>query len=142
MARQVSVTEAADLMKQGWKYLDVRSIPEFEQGHPEGAANIPLLHSQAGRMVPNPEFQQVVQSHYGKDDKVLVGCKTGGRSSQAIALLEAAGYTELANVRGGFVGERDMYGRVAAPGWSTENLPTSKTAEPGKSYAELAAPKG
>ncbi len=94
MAKQVTVQEAAELMKQGYKYLDVRSVPEFEAGHPEGALNIPLLHSQGGRMASNPDFQAVAQGNLPKDEKLLVGCKMGGRSSQAAAILEASGYTQ------------------------------------------------
>ena len=85
MVKRVLPAEAAELMKQGWTYLDVRSIPEFEQGHPAGAANIPLLHFQNGRMAPNPDFQRVVEATYPKDTKLVVGCKSGGRSLQAAA---------------------------------------------------------
>src|SRR5215213_5704364 len=108
MARQVTVQEAAELMKQGYKYLDVRSVPEFEAGHPEGALNIPLLNSQGGRLVGNPEFQAVVQGNLPRDEKLLVGCKVGNRSAQAAAILEAAGYSDVANVVGGYSGARDM----------------------------------
>ena len=38
----VSVREARDKQREGYIYVDVRSIPEFEQGHPEGAVNVPL----------------------------------------------------------------------------------------------------
>ena len=42
---RVSPKDARDLMeKDGYAYVDVRSIPEFEAGHPEGAYNVPLLH--------------------------------------------------------------------------------------------------
>ena len=34
MAKRVTPTEAAQLMTEGWTYLDVRSIPEFEAGSP------------------------------------------------------------------------------------------------------------
>jgi rhodanese-related sulfurtransferase len=142
MAKQVPVQEAAELMKQGYRYLDVRSVPEFEAGHPESALNVPLLHSQGGRMVPNADFQPVVQGNFAKDDKLLVGCKMGGRAAQAVALMEAAGYSNVVQVRGGFSGERDMYGRVTAPGWADSNLPVAKTATPGATYAELSGKKG
>src|SRR5687767_13990993 len=99
MPKQVTVQEAAELMKEGYKYLDVRSVPEFEAGHPLGALNIPLLNSQGGRMIPNPDFQAVAQGNLPKDEKLLVGCKMGGRSAQAAAILEAAGYSNVVNVR-------------------------------------------
>ena len=137
MPKRVSPNEAADLVAQGWRYLDVRSIPEFEAGHPGGALNIPLLHTQGGGMAPNAEFQSVVEATFPKDAKLVVGCKSGGRSLQAAALLEAAGYTELVEMRGGFSGERDALGRVSAPGWQEQGLPVSTQAAAGASYAEL-----
>ena len=142
MVKRVLPAEAASLVKEGWTYLDVRSIPEFDQGHPAGAANVPLLHSQGGRMTPNPAFQKVVEASFPKDSKLVIGCKSGGRSLQASGLLASAGYTNLADVRGGFGGERDALGRVSSPGWADSGLPVATTAEPGKSYAELAAKAG
>src|SRR5262252_6993513 len=79
MPKRVLPKEAAALLEEGWAYLDVRSIPEFEQGHPAGAANIPLLHFQNGRMAPNPDFTRVVEATFPKDAKIVVGCKVGGR---------------------------------------------------------------
>jgi rhodanese-related sulfurtransferase len=137
MAKRVSPPEAAELLGQGWHYLDVRSIPEFDEGHPTGASNIPLLHMQGGRMAPNPDFQRVVEANYPKDSKLVVGCKSGGRSAQAAALLEAAGFTSVVDMRGGMSGERDPLGRTSVPGWSAAGLPVEKTATPGQSYAEL-----
>lgn len=141
MPKQVTVTEAAQLMKEGWKYVDVRSVPEFEDGHPEGALNVPLLNAQSGRMVPNPDFQPVMQGNFAKDDQLLVGCKMGGRAAQASAILEAAGYTNIVHVRGGFSGERDNFGKVSAPGWVDSGLPVAKQATPGATYAELVGKK-
>jgi rhodanese-related sulfurtransferase len=141
MARRVSPTEAAALLEQGWRYLDVRSIPEFEEGHPPGAANIPLLHRQGARMVPNPDFQKVVENNYPKDAPLVVGCKSGSRSAQAAALLEAAGYTQIVDMRAGMTGERDALGRVSVPGWPAEGRVLEKTAAPGQTYAELARTK-
>jgi rhodanese-related sulfurtransferase len=137
MSKRVTAAEAAELMKQGWKYVDVRSIPEFAEGHPEGSVNVPLMHAQAGRMAPNASFGAVMQANFGKDDNLVLGCKMGGRSAQAAALLEAAGYKNVVDVRGGFGGERDPFGRVTTPGWADSGLPVAKEATPGASYAEL-----
>ena len=144
MVKRVTPIEADALLKEGWVYLDVRSIPEFEGGHPTGAANIPLLHMAGGRMAPNPAFQAVVAANYPKDAKIVVGCKAGGRSLQAATLMEAAGYTSVVDMRGGYSGERDNFGRVACAGWAESGLPVEQTAPPEKTYAELekrAAPR-
>ncbi len=142
MSKRVVPAEAATLLKEGWSYLDVRSIPEFDQGHPVGATNIPLLHFQGGRMVPNPAFKQVVEATFPKETKLVIGCKSGGRSLQAAGLLAASGFAELVDMRGGFGGERDAMGRVSCAGWADEGLPVATQAEPGKSYAALAAKAG
>jgi rhodanese-related sulfurtransferase len=140
MPKRVTPPEAADLLKQGWRYVDVRSVPEFDEGHPQGAANVPLLHLQGGRMSPNPDFQRVMETNYPKDAQLVIGCKSGGRSAQAAALLEAAGYTQVVDMKGGYHGERDAMGRVATPGWAAAGLPTEQ-ATPGQSYADLSAKK-
>jgi rhodanese-related sulfurtransferase len=141
MIKRVLPAEAAELLKQGWTYLDVRSVPEFEQGHPVGAANIPLLNVQGGRMMPNLDFQRVVEAHYSKESQLVIGCKSGGRSAQAAALLAAAGYTSVVDMRGGYGGERDGMGRVSCAGWAEAGLPTATQAETGKSYADLSSKK-
>jgi rhodanese-related sulfurtransferase len=137
MVKRVTPPEADALLKEGWTYLDVRSIPEFEEGHPAGAANVPLLHRMGGRMAPNPAFQSVVEGNFAKDAKIVVGCKAGPRSMQATMLLEAAGYTNIVDMRGGFHGEHDNFGRVAVAGWAESGLPVETAAPAEKTYAEL-----
>jgi rhodanese-related sulfurtransferase len=137
MVKRVTPQEAVELLASGWTYLDVRSIPEFEQGHPAGASNVPLMHAQGGRMAPNGDFQKVVQANFPPQTKLVVGCKSGGRSAQAVGLLSTLGYQELADVRGGFFGERDAMGRTVVAGWAEAGLPVATQAEPGKAYADL-----
>lgn len=39
-----SASEALDLLqKQGYEYLDVRTVEEFQAGHAPGAVNIPVM---------------------------------------------------------------------------------------------------
>jgi len=141
MPKRVVPKEAAALLAEGWAYLDVRSIPEFDDGHPVGAANIPLLNLHNGRMAPNPDFQRVVEASFAKDAKIVVGCKSGGRSLQAATLMESAGYTNVVDMRGGYHGERDGFGRVGVAGWAAEGLPVETAAAPEKTYETLAQKK-
>lgn len=105
-------------------YLDVRSVPEFQQGHPIRAMNIPILHFLPGMgMMPNDDFQKVVEANFSKETRLMVGCKTGVRSARACEILTKLGFTNVANVRGGFVGVMDPMGRVLEPGWSLLNFP-------------------
>jgi len=107
-------------------YLDVRTEPEFAQGHPAGAINVPVVFIKGpGQMELNGEFVDVVAKTLPHGKKLVVGCLAGGRSQRACELLEAAGYTDLTNVRGGFGGARDASGQVVVAGWRDAGLPVS-----------------
>ena len=90
-------------------------------------------------MTPNQDFLAVVEANLPKDAKLLIGCKSGGRSAHACELLSQAGYTDVANVRGGFGGAMDNFGRLIEPGWSMLNLPASTEAGDDARYESLAA---
>ena len=140
--KEVSPQQAYELMQSDQEiiYLDVRSVPEYEAGHPQGAVNIPLLHFTPGLgMSPNESFQSVVEANLPKDARIIIGCKTGGRSANACQIMSQMGYTDVTNVRGGFVGASDMSGRMVEPGWSALNLPVATEAGEGADYESLAA---
>jgi rhodanese-related sulfurtransferase len=137
--KRVPPDEAARLVKEGWKFIDVRSVPEFEQGHPSGAYNVPFMHRTASGMAPNSEFLQIMEARFGKDEKLILGCGSGNRSLRAAHMLESQGYTELIDMRGGMRGESDRSGAMACEGWLARGLPLSSSAEAGRSYQELAA---
>lgn len=133
--RRVSPAEAASLMEQdGWLYLDVRSVPEFDAGHPEGAYNIPLLHMQGPSLVANTSFVDECRAAFQADAKLVVGCKSGGRSLQAASMLQAAGFTSVVDQRAGFDGGGE-------PGWRHAGLPVARQARASRSYAELVGRK-
>jgi rhodanese-related sulfurtransferase len=126
--KRVLPKEAVDLLQQGWAYVDVRSVPEFEAGHPTGAYNVPLMHFMPGRgMSPNPDFMAVFAKHFPRDAKVVVGCKTAGRSFRAAELLAANGWASVVDMRGGFEGERDATGQSIVAGWRESGLPVEST---------------
>ena len=121
-------------------YIDVRSILEYDRGHPEGAHNIPLLHADeaSGRMQPNPKFLSVIQANHPVGDKLLIGCQMGGRSAQAGQILVAAGYENVCNVLGGFGGARDRStGQVINEGWVDAALPVEQNAPKEATYEHL-----
>jgi rhodanese-related sulfurtransferase len=138
--KHVDVQQARDLQSTGeYTYVDVRSVPEYDQGHPAGAVNVPLMHydERAGGMVPNPDFLGVMEANFPHTAKLLVGCQMGGRSAKAAELLAASGYEEVVNVRGGFGGRRDPGGRLVELGWAHAGLPVEKAPPAGGSYDEL-----
>jgi rhodanese-related sulfurtransferase len=131
--RKISPAEAHDLMQtEGHVYVDVRSIPEFAAGHPQGACNVPLLHLGPGGMTPNPDFLAVMEKAFARDAKLIVGCKMGGRSARAAGLLEAAGFTQVLDQRAGYDGQGE-------PGWAPLGLPTSSDAAATNTYEGVKA---
>jgi rhodanese-related sulfurtransferase len=142
--RQVSVTEASDLQQQGSIYVDVRSTREFARGHPSGARNVPLLEpdEQTGQMMPNPDFMRVMRANFTPETKLLIGCQMGGRSMRAAQMLDAFGFADVANVRGGYGGAHDPTGRIIDAGWAESGLPVDDAPAEGTDYPALLAKAG
>jgi rhodanese-related sulfurtransferase len=138
MFRRVSPQEARELIeREGYVHVDVRSVPEFQAGHPEGAYNVPLMHMGPGGMAPNPEFLAVMQKAFPPDTRLVIGCKAGGRSARAAAMLESAGYTNVVDQRAGFEGAHDPATGRMEPGWRPAGLPVSRQPAPGRDYDAL-----
>lgn len=141
--KHVGVKDARGLQTgKNYTYIDVRSTPEYDQGHPAGALNVPLLHFDPAtrQMRPNPDFLAVVKATQASGAGLLIGCQMGGRSARAAEMLAAAGYSDVHNVLGGFGGARDQAtGAVLHEGWAQAGLPVESAATPGGSYEELRA---
>ena len=133
--RHVTVQQAHQQQASGATYLDVRSIPEFQQGHAAGAFNVPLMHvdPQTRQMRPNPEFLAVVRANFSLEAPMVIGCQMGGRSQQACEILASAGFEDVANVLGGWGGAPQM----GHTGWVQAGLPVEATAEPAREYDAL-----
>lgn len=136
--RRVSPREAHALMEhEGFAYLDVRSVPEFEQGHPAGAYNVPWLGPSEEGMTPNLHFAAEVAAVLPPEQAVVVGCASGVRSLEAAKSLQLQGYLQVVEQRAGMSGVRDPFGRVQERGWRDEGLPVSMQAEPGRSHRQI-----
>ena len=129
--RRVSPQEASDLLAQGYTYVDVRSVPEFENGRPAGSVNVPLMNVDAsGRMAPNPEFLSVFAKAFPKNSKIVLGCQSGNRSMAAARALEGQGYDDLIEQGAGF---------GAPGGWASQGLPVERGPAPDRDYAAMKA---
>lgn len=91
----------SDLPRESLVLLDVREDDEWRAGHAPQALHIPLRDVPA-RMDELAELPD--------DQPIYVVCRTGGRSMQATAFLNANGY-EAVNVAGGM------------KSWETEGRP-------------------
>ena len=128
--------DCATLLQQGWTCVDVRTVEEFEAGHPAGAFNVPVMTRGAAGMQPNPEFVGIVSARFPKSTKLVLNCGSGVRSMRGCESLAAAGYSDLVNMECGFGGARDPSGAVEA-GWQACGLPTGTGRPAGRTYAEL-----
>jgi rhodanese-related sulfurtransferase len=125
--KTITPAEAATLLKNDSNvvFVDVRSRAEYRAGHPQGAANIPIMEPDpSGRMAPNPHFLEVFRAFAPrKDQPILLSCQVGGRSGRACELLEREGYEHVYNMDGGYGGRRDSLGQMVLPGWESTGLP-------------------
>lgn len=140
IVKRVSPREADTLIKEeGYVYLDVRSIPEFDAGHAAGAYNVPLLHATPSGMRPNGDFMPVVLAVFPKDTKLVIGCRSGNRSLRAAEALMGAGFANVVDQRAGHSGARDPFGQMQEPGWESVGLEVAVEAQPDRAYEALLA---
>jgi rhodanese-related sulfurtransferase len=95
--KEISVTELKALLDSGAdiQLIDVREPAEFE------SAQI------GGELIPLGTLPQNVDK-ISKDKQVIVHCRSGKRSANAIMFLESNfGYENLYNLAGGIIGWRD-----------------------------------
>jgi phage shock protein E len=78
--------------------VDVRESYEFASGHAQGAINIPLS-----------TLQQRIAEFKSMPKPILVYCRSGMRSAQAMGLLKAMGINEVYN--GGGLADVESYQR-------------------------------
>ncbi len=134
--KRVSPEEAEQLLARGYTFIDVRSESEYEAGHVPAARNVPIQHVTAAGMTPNADFLSVMQRCFGTDSKLLVGCRSGGRSMKAASVLAGAGFTDVVDLRTGWEGCRGTFGQLE-PGWGKKGLPVETGQPEGCCYADL-----
>lgn len=87
----------------GATMVDVRESDEWEAGHVAGALLCPVA-----QIASDPDLR------IEPDAPVITYCKAGGRAERAAEILEAAGYTDVKPMAGGF-------GDWQAAGYPTES---------------------
>jgi rhodanese-related sulfurtransferase len=82
---KISIAKANELVADGAILLDVRSADEYKISHLDNAVNAPYtdIHVTVSSLVPN------------KEQKIIVYCATGKRSSQAKYTLDYMGYNNV-----------------------------------------------
>ncbi len=98
-------------------YLDVRTKEEFAEIHAKGSVNIPLFNDVDGTRILNTNFVNEVEDQFDPDDNIILGCRTGGRSTRATEMLLHSGFSNVSNLLGGLLGSDEN------PGWEKSDLP-------------------
>jgi len=91
--KEISVTELKKMLdsKDDFQLIDVREQYEYD------SANL------GGELIPLATVINEVE-RISKDKKVIIHCKSGGRSGVAISQLESKfGFTNLYNLKGGIM---------------------------------------
>lgn len=83
--------EMQDKILQGAIILDVRSRQEYQEGHLQGAINIPEFEIQS-------KIQKAIPK---KNQLIIVYCQYGGRSRNACRIMKQLGYNNVYNLYGG-----------------------------------------
>ena len=88
------------LLAQGVPVYDIRRPEEWRStGVVEGSRKLTYVDAKGA---PNPEFLPRFIIEVGKDDPVVLICRTGNRTDAlARELIEKMGYTQVYNVRDG-----------------------------------------
>ena len=134
--QRVSVEAAQRLLAEGWIYLDVRSEEEFDDGRVPDSLNVPFKIVQGEQLIPNDQFINCMNQHFGLGERLLLGCRSGRRSLEAAEVLAELGFSELRELQTGFEGSRDAFGQLT-PGWSQAGLPIEPGESKGRSYRDI-----
>ena len=142
MVENASIVKAASMVENEPVFiLDVRTPQEWNWvGHPgqnkldEGdyltghVLNVAYKvyhegYSSGDILIINNQFVKDVKRLLNKDAVIITMCRSGKRSAEAAAVLEAAGFTNVYNMLTGFEGEKDESGYRTINGWKVDGLP-------------------
>ena len=87
----ITIEELKSKVSQGAILLDVRSKQEYQEGHLQGAINIPDFELINRVQKEIPKKNQLIRTY----------CQYGGRSRNAYMLMKKLGYTNVYNLYGG-----------------------------------------
>lgn len=93
--KTISVVEFQKLMNddKNIQLIDVRTANEFNEGHLQNAQNIDFN---------SKDFKEQIEK-LDKSKKTLIYCLSGGRSGNALNLMNEIGFKEVYNMQGGIL---------------------------------------
>ena len=87
----ITYDELKSKQLNGAQIIDVRSTQEYEEGHIQGAINIPEYKI-------NENVEKILKN---KNEEIVVYCSSGSRSIKAYKKLSKFGYKNIFNLYGG-----------------------------------------
>jgi len=96
---QVDNAQLKSLIAQGVPLYDIRRPEEWRQTRVVESSRTLTYVDAIGR--PNPDFLPRFMAEVGKDDPVVLICRTGNRTDVLARQLADLGYTQIYNVRDG-----------------------------------------
>lgn len=87
--RSIKEISFEDVKLKEYFIIDVRSKKEYQEGHLDGAINIPLF-----------SIKKNIEK-INKNKKILVYCQSGVRSKRALKALQELGFENVYNLKGG-----------------------------------------
>ena len=114
-------------------FVDVRSKAEYKYvGYPENSILIPWIDDPDWE--PNPEaFSDLVMKELDGcenllNTEIILICRSGFRSNEALKCLENKGFTQVSHVASGFEGDLDENDhRGNLNGWRHDGMPWSQS---------------
>lgn len=89
---EISYKKMIEMMKNSNIYLiDVRSSQEFDEGHLNGAINIPIYNIEK-------DIEKIIKN---KKEIIIIYCSSGYRSKKAKEILEKLGFENVYNLKDG-----------------------------------------
>jgi rhodanese-related sulfurtransferase len=135
----VDVRTRAEISYVGMPTVADAHIPAFE--HPPNAAWDDK--SSRFKMEPNTDFEpelarRLVARQLGKNDVVILICRSGDRTTRAVNFLADQGYSKVYSVIDGFEGdaiaEGPQAGQRVLNGWKNAGLPWTYKLDKNKMY--------
>ena len=114
-------------------FVDVRSKAEYKYvGYPENSILIPWIDDPDWE--PNPEafsdsvMQELSDRENLLNTEIILICRSGFRSNEALKCLENIGFTQVSHVASGFEGDLDENDhRGNLNGWRHDGMPWSQS---------------
>lgn len=88
---EISAAQAYQKYQQGMFILDVRTQEEWDLAHIENSSLVPLA-----------ELKNNL-SELPRDREIVVVCRSGNRSREAVSILEEAGFSDVFSLKGGMI---------------------------------------